>query len=685
MHSLHAAGLARSDAGLDRALHRPRAPLLRRVWLRGHRQRGRDAMGISRCPRHAPAQARRAQRRRVADLRQLLRAPASVAETRIASPGGPSAGREPRRRRVDQGRRSQPVAGVMSAHGASHHRQVSREHRLDDTPRRASGVAVAVITGAALAILQVLQQAIGASTPRPVIYGLMMAAVFLAGLARERQRVRRRQNDTAARLHRLLVIWPPRPLRDLDRMWLGTFPARRDLDSGAPYVTRGRRRAARGAGARRGRPPVRAARAGKSRTAVEAAGSALSEAQVIAPRGPDRCPSCSPSTRRSTLAAASGSSGWTTSSATRRSSTPARSTSFRRSVRRAGPRRSCDRFPARSAPAGDRHRQIRADESGRAATASGVRGEPARAFPPRPDFDCRPRDPGQAEPRPPAVPGHQFRRRRRRGGAGQQWPGSGPGGGPDAPSEIPSQAPIIATPSSSFRPRERWTRSSASAWSGGVVVIDAGAPSIADNHRSSRRLARRSSRASPVAGAIDLHGSGEASYLFLFQDTASARRPRSEEIRIYDRRGDRLVQRLRFEPDRPGAVFQFRSATDIDFDGASEIVGGYGLPGEGRGALVPFAIDWDNAERRYDLVSLDLGAPVLAACASAPLPHPDANTEPSTRSRSCSVAPARASGSRASRAGLHRHPRAPAPRRRLLPRPLSPDSTWPGWSCTARS
>ena len=483
-----------------------------------------------------------------------------------------------------------------------------------------SGVAVAVITGAAVAILQVLQQAIGAFNPRPVIYGLMIAAVFLAGLARERQRVRRRQNDTAARLHRLLVIWPPRPLRDLDRMWLGTFPARRDIDSGAPYVTREvdeelRAALVPGAVVLMCGPP----RAGKSRTAVEAAGSALSEAQVIAPRGPDalsellafdppldlgggeRVIWLDDLERYAEILDAC------TLDELQALGAPRRAEADLRPVPRRAP-----------PPPATVIATIRADEWDALLTASGVRGETARAFAARARVFEVPATvtPGELAEARRLYPGVDFAD----DGVGEALASSGREVAPAAALTRPSddrerQAPIVRDPFLVVPA----AGTLAAVLGIGLVWWLSGfstpaPPSIADQITAIEAAGSHGGRHArlPVAGAIDLHGSGEASYLFLFQDTASARRPRSEEIRIYDRQGDRLVQRLRFEPDRPGAVFQFRSATDVDFDGASEIVGGYGLPGEGRGALVPFAIDWDNAKRRYDLVSLDLGAPQLS-------------------------------------------------------------------------
>lgn len=482
-----------------------------------------------------------------------------------------------------------------------------------------SGVAVAVVTGAAVAILQVLQQTIGAFNPRPAIYVLVIAAVFLAGLARERQRVRRRENDTAARLHRLLVVWPPRPLRDLDRLWLGAFPTRRDVDPDAPYVARtidAELRAALVAGAvvLVCGPP----RAGKSRTALEAAGSALSETQVIVPRGPDalselltfdppldlgggeRIVWLDGLERYAEILDACTLDELQTLGAPRRGEADVRPL----------PRRPPPPPPIVIAT-------IRSDEWEALLAASGVRGETARAIAAR----------ARVFEVPTALDSGELAEARR------LYPGVDFGAG--VGEALASRGREVAPAPALTRPSDDRDRQSPALSDPLLVVPGAGtlaavlgiglvwwlfgfstpaAPSIADQITAIEAVGSHGGRHArlPVRGPIDLHGSGEASYLFLFQDAAGARRPRSEEIRIYDRKGDRLVRRLSFEPDRPGVVFQVRSATDVDFDGASEIVGGYGLPGEGRGALVPFAIDWDNATRRYDLVALDMGAPQLS-------------------------------------------------------------------------
>ena len=140
-------------------------------------------------------------------------------------------------------------------------------------------------------------------------------------------------------------------------------------------------------------------------------------------------------------------------------------------------------------------------------------------------------------------------------------------------------------------------------------------PTIGEQISAIKRAGSQGGRQVRVYGPVDLRGSGEASYLFQFQDgPGGVSSPRSDQLRVYDVLGTKLVQRLRFEPDGPRAVFQYRSSADVDQDNGAEIVGGYGESGTAgaRQALVPFAINWDDAAQRYQMVSIDLGVPTLS-------------------------------------------------------------------------
>jgi hypothetical protein len=138
-------------------------------------------------------------------------------------------------------------------------------------------------------------------------------------------------------------------------------------------------------------------------------------------------------------------------------------------------------------------------------------------------------------------------------------------------------------------------------------------PSISDQLSAAEREGSSDGRRVVLLKTADLHGSGIRSHVLLFLDKPGTRTPRSDDLRIYDEHGNKLVLAFRFQPTGPRAVFQYRAATVVDFDGADAIVGGYGYAGDAREAIVPFAVDWDNGAERYRLISLDMGAPTLPA------------------------------------------------------------------------
>ena len=160
------------------------------------------------------------------------------------------------------------------------------------TPARrgavAAGAAV-VAAGGAVALLQVLQQAIGVFDPRPQISLVIVVAAFLAGLVAARLRNRRKaaegRAERAASLSELFVLWPS--AAEADPLRLGVFPPRRD--TGADHYV-----------ARDGDGPLRAAlvpgavvvvvgepRAGASRTALEAVRAELGTVGLLVPCGPE--------------------------------------------------------------------------------------------------------------------------------------------------------------------------------------------------------------------------------------------------------------------------------------------------------------------------------------------------------------------------------------------------------------
>src|SRR5438094_455294 len=95
-------------------------------------------------------------------------------------------------------------------------------------------------------------------------------------------------------------------------------------------------------------------------------------------------------------------------------------------------------------------------------------------------------------------------------------------------------------------------------------------------------------RAPCTRAATSPRGSGGKAHVLLFEDRRPTPDARSDELRVYEERGNALKLALRFRPEGPRAVFAYRATTDVDFDGADEVVGGYGYP-TSRQAMVPFA------------------------------------------------------------------------------------------------
>jgi hypothetical protein len=137
---------------------------------------------------------------------------------------------------------------------------------------------------------------------------------------------------------------------------------------------------------------------------------------------------------------------------------------------------------------------------------------------------------------------------------------------------------------------------------------------------------------------VDLQGGGENSYVFVFEDGPDRDgffrllggddpdRPTSDELRVYDVEDGRLEERFRFQPDdtgRAAALFERRGIGDVDDDQAQELIGGYGRYSDGSSeAQLPFALEWDDADERYRMVSLQLEPPAL------PRPPRDPRLEP---------------------------------------------------------
>lgn len=137
--------------------------------------------------------------------------------------------------------------------------------------------------GVVFALIQILQQTVGAFDPRPVVSLLVAVTVGLAGLALQRGR------HVAARsgvLRGLLHVWPLRRIADVDPLTLGVFPPA-DAGRGSslgPYVARDADDAVREALGEGGLVVlVGPERAGKSRTACEVARDSFGDRPAVVP------------------------------------------------------------------------------------------------------------------------------------------------------------------------------------------------------------------------------------------------------------------------------------------------------------------------------------------------------------------------------------------------------------------
>jgi hypothetical protein len=441
-----------------------------------------------------------------------------------------------------------------------------------------------------LAVLQVLQQVVGAFNPRPSVSALIALTAATATFALDRLRQGRQAvSERDGRLDAALTFWPLRRLREVDRRRLGVFPPR--LVDGEPadaaYVPRPLDARLRDA-IRPGSfvlvlgPP----RAGKSRTALEAADG---DAWLIVPRDAAGLRAIADVHPPPGAVLAEDTVLWLDD--------------LERYVEAldAG---VLDRILGYEPPPAV-VATMRTDEYDALLAAAGERGEAARAV---------------------AARAHAI-----------ELPDDGTGSdrvttGRDDEPAVPPLPPASSAPrDASGNLRDRLFVGSAAVALAGLVATVAvslgggfSEPSLAARIDAIRAAATGDRRSAEMTRTADFHGSGEPSYFFLFSDQQSlpapgrAPRPRtSDEIRIYDRRGNGLRERFRFQPDAPGLVFRYRYLGDLDGDGEQELVGGYGVPGEASEALLPFVVDWDEGHGRYRLTSLQLSAPVPVATPSA--------------------------------------------------------------------
>lgn len=510
---------------------------------------------------------------------------------------------------------------------------MSRRARPPGARAGATTLATAAVT---VGILQALQQVVGAFNPRPAVTALFTASVALATLALERQRVRRGEHQTQAareaQLDELLRCWPLPLVRDADPYRLGVFPPRRTdrPPLAAPYI----RRAPddRLEEALRESPFVLVfgpPRAGKSRTALECAARALPDARVIAPRDGDSLrelleldPPLEPDASHAVL--------WLDG--------------LERFVEVLGDGK-LEALAAAAVPV-TIIATIRTDDYDALLSASGEIAEAAKEVAGRARAFELPAQltRGELEQAGRAYEGEELRE-----GLGLRLSATGK---EERPPVIRAQRSPPVSTTGSDRPsflRDGLVAVPAAGSVGAllavaVVALTVGVskppppPSIGAQVEQVKRAATAGDRLVAFSRAVDFHGSGDPSHLFVFQAKNFYDRyfpgvwaryswprepPPSDEIRIYDRRGGKLVENFRFQPKNDTAVFNHVFLGDIDDNGEEELVGGYGIPREASEALLPFIIYWDNSRSRYKIDSLLTKAPTLR---QGVRPRPEART-----------------------------------------------------------
>jgi hypothetical protein len=460
-----------------------------------------------------------------------------------------------------------------------------------------------LVAGAAFATLQVLEQTIGAWHPKAWVSALIVLAAFFAGLAAARVKTRRIASEgfeaRERHLSELLGTWPAPLVPNADPTRLGVFPATRRLKA-TPYVPRTIDEDLRDAMVSGAIILVIGdARAGSSRTALEAARSALDDAVLLAPRAPGCLreltvldPPLKLGERRGLL--------WLD---------------------------GLDRFSeALDCEAIDTLSQL-GDHVTVVATlrrvhweawlaSDGEQGEAARAvvadarvFELATALDAR-----EAAAARTLYPGMEFP-----AGLGDALASDGRESAP--PPERPSESEDYEEPDPTprllldgrFMLAALATFTALVALTLVLVLSGLKTASISEQLASDERDGSLHARHAAMVMQADLHGSGVKSWVILFRDDANPA-THSDELQIYDEHGESLERALRFKPVGTAAKFTLRATTDVDFDGAPEIVGGLGFADEsiGRGAMVPFAIDWNTARERYAVVPLGQEEPTLS-------------------------------------------------------------------------
>jgi len=475
-----------------------------------------------------------------------------------------------------------------------------RHGSVTSTRRRLGGTALG-LGGVAFAVIQILEQTIGAFDPRPIVAGLIAVTIGFAGLALERGR---HVAASSRVLRDLLRVWPLRRVGDTDPLVLGVFPPADAARGGAlgPYVARDADPAVREALLAGGLVVVVGpGRAGKSRTAAEVARAGLGDRFVVLP------------VSGAALAALLGDPSFTPPSDAvwwlddlERFSGELDAAELdalldgRRVLATVRPQAWEDLLHA-SGDDGERGRRLAAAARVITVPAAASAAEAERARELHPDLDV-----GVA-----GVLGEAL--------AAQPAPAAGD---PPAPAPAPGRRELEPR-----RDRALLLGGGATAASAAVLglVIGVGGwafeppPPISAQVNAIRQAAQRAGDIVLLAREVALHGTDERSHLFVL----TPRETGSGELRIYDERGGLLRLGLGFRPKTRGGGGSFAIAppeelrrgdwdyslgppveTDLDGDGRSELVATYGLTTGDGPIAVPVVVGWDDESQRYAISPL---------------------------------------------------------------------------------
>ncbi len=475
-----------------------------------------------------------------------------------------------------------------------------RHGSVTSTRRRLGGAALG-LGGVAFAVIQILEQTIGAFDPRPIVAGLIAVTIGFAGLALERGR---HVAATSRVLRGLLRVWPLRRVGDTDPLALGVFPPA-DAARGAalgPYVARDADPAVREALLAGGLVVVVGPdRAGKSRTAAEVARAGLGDRFVVLPvsGGALAALLADPSFTPPPDAV------WWLDDLERFSGQLDASEldvllDGRRVLATVRPQAWAQLLRA-SGDDGERGRRLAAAARVITVPAAASPAEAQRAREIHPDLDL-----GAA-----AVLGEALAAR------------CGPAPAAPAPG-APDPGRRELEPGRDRALILGLAATVASAVVLGLVIRIGGwavepPPPISAQLDAIRQAAQRAGDLVLLAREVALHGTDARSHLFVL----TPRETGSGELRIYDERGGLLRLGLGFRPKTRGGGGSFAIAppqelrrgdwdysvappveADLDGDGRSELVATYGLTTSNGPIAVPVVVGWDDESQRYAISPL---------------------------------------------------------------------------------